>query len=117
MLLQNQPREVGGILQIRDDDAFDVDAEALEYPVDEVVGERTLLRRLAQKHADDCAHLRFDVDDKDLFIIADKQCAPAVGGENSPDLNRHNIVLHGTSLWEILKNASHRAFFRECQFA
>jgi len=27
---QNQPREVGGILQIRDDDAFDVDAEALE---------------------------------------------------------------------------------------
>ena len=30
LLLQNQPREVGGIFQIGDDDALDGDAEALE---------------------------------------------------------------------------------------
>jgi hypothetical protein len=29
LLLQDQSREVGGIFQIRDDDAFDADAEAL----------------------------------------------------------------------------------------
>src|SRR5665213_3598502 len=43
LLLQNQPREVGGIFQIRDDDALDVDAEALKNAVDEVVRERSFL--------------------------------------------------------------------------
>ena len=81
LLLQNQPREVGGILQVRDDDAFNVDAKALENAVDEVVGERTFLGRLAQKHADDRAHLRLDIDDKNLLIVADEQRAAAVGGK------------------------------------
>src|ERR1017187_3003506 len=46
LLLQNQARKIGGIFQIRDDDALDGDAEALENPVDEIVRERTLLRNL-----------------------------------------------------------------------
>ena len=43
LLLQDEPGEVGGVFQIGDDDAFDVDAEALEDAIDEVVGERTFL--------------------------------------------------------------------------
>ena len=98
LLLQNQPREVGGIFQIGDDDALDVDAEALENPVDEVVRERAFLRRLAQKHADDRAHLRLDVDDENLFVVAHKQRATAVGGKDSANLHRHHIVLHASNL-------------------
>ena len=100
LLLQNQPGEIGGILQIRDDDAFDADAEALENPVDEVVGERAFLGRLAQEHADDRAHLRLDVDDENLLVIADEQRAAAVGGQDSANLNGHHFVLHTLSLWE-----------------
>src|SRR5438045_2617986 len=37
VLLQDEPGEIGGVLQFGDDDALDVDAEALKNPVDEVV--------------------------------------------------------------------------------
>ena len=56
---------------------------------------------LAQKHADDRAHLRLDIDDENLFVIADKQRAAAVGGKNAADLNRHNFVLHASNLGQI----------------
>ena len=98
LLLQNQPREIGGIFQVCDDDAFDRDAEALKDAVDEVVREWTFFWFVAEKHSDDRAHLRFDVDDENFFVIADEQRATAVGGENTADLHRHHIVLHDANL-------------------
>ena len=106
LLLQNQPREVGGIFQVRDDHAFDGDAETLKHPVDEVVGERAFLRGLAQEHADDRAHLRLDVDDKNLLVVADKQRTTAVGREDSANLNWHNVVLHAFNLGRIARKTS-----------
>src|ERR1017187_2776954 len=114
LLLQDEPREVGGILQIRDDNALDIDAEALKNPVDEVVGEGTLLGRLAQKHADNGAHLRLDVDDENFFIVAHKQRATAVGGKYAPDLHRHNIMLHATNLGHILRKTSPSLTVNQC---
>ena len=107
LLLQNQPRKIGGIFQVGDDHALDADAEALENPVDEVVRERAFLRRLTQEHADDRAHLRLDVDDENLLVIADKQRATAVGGKDSANLHRHHIVLHVPNLSHVrAKNKS-----------
>src|ERR1700722_596962 len=106
LLLQNQPREVGGIFQIRDDDALDVDAEALKNAVDEVMRERAFLWRVTQKIADDLSHLRLDIDDKNFFVIANEQRATAVGGKNSADLNGHDIVLHGLNLSLAARNTS-----------
>src|SRR5208283_1088206 len=61
---------------------------------------------LAQKHADDRAHLRFDVDDKNLLIIPHKQRATTVGGKNTPDLHRYDIALHGLNLSHVSRNTS-----------
>ena len=72
LLLQDQAREIGGVAQLGDDDALDGDAEAFEDALDEVVGERAFFGGLAQKHADDGAHVRFDVDDEHLLVIADE---------------------------------------------
>ena len=42
-LLEDEPRVVGGILEFRDDDPLDGDAEALENMVDEIVGQGPLI--------------------------------------------------------------------------
>jgi hypothetical protein len=94
LLLQNQTREVGGILQFSDHDPFDGDVETFEDALDEIVRERTFFRGIAEEHADDRDHLGFDIDDENFFIIAHKQRAPTVGGKNTPDLNRHDVILH-----------------------
>jgi len=95
---QNFAGEIGRVLQVRDDHALDVDAEALKNPVDEIVCEWAFLRRVAQKHADDRAHLRFNVDDENLVVVADEQRAAAVGRQDAANLNRHDFVLHAENL-------------------
>ena len=93
LLLQNQPRKIGRIFQIRDDDAFHGNPKTLEHPIDEVVGEWTFLGFLTEEHLNDRADLWFDVDDKNLFVVANKQRATAVGGKNPPNLDWHDFIL------------------------
>ena len=40
-----------------------------------------------------------DLNDEDFLIISDENGASAVGGQDSANLNRHNVVLHTDSLW------------------
>ena len=108
LLLQDQPGKVGRVLQLGNDDALDGDAEALEDALHEVVGERALLGSLAQEHPDDGAHVRLDVDDEDLLVIAHEEGAPAVGGQDAPNLHRNHIVLHVRSLGRNRKKTSPR---------
>ena len=93
-LLENEAGEVGVVLEVVDDGALDGDVEAFADAVDEVMGQRTFLGGVAEEHADDGAHVRFDVYNEYLVVVAYEQGAPAVSGKNSPNLNRHDIVLH-----------------------
>jgi hypothetical protein len=94
LLLQYQPGEVCGIPKLCDYNAFYGDIESFENTLHEIVRQRAFLRGTTQEHADDGAHARLDIDDEHLFIIPHKQSAPAIGGEDAPDLNRHNVILH-----------------------
>ncbi|SPE54669.1 hypothetical protein SBV1_1910014 [Verrucomicrobia bacterium] len=98
LLLEDQPGEVGGVLEFGDNDALDGNAEAFENALHEIVREGPFFGCVVQKHTDDGAHVRLDVDDKNLLLITDKKGTAAVGGEDSPDLNRHHIVLHNNTL-------------------
>src|SRR5207302_2269645 len=98
LLLQDQPREIGRVAQLCDHHALDVNAETFEDTLDQIVGEGPLLGSIAQEHADDCSHVRFDIDHEDFFIVPDEQGAPAIGGENSPYLHGHGVVLYTHSV-------------------
>ena len=54
--------------------------------------------RTAQRHANDVAHVELHLDDEHLFVIAHKERAPAVGGEQSTDLDLDNVLLHWRNL-------------------
>src|SRR5687768_11289256 len=98
LLGENQPREVSRVLEFGDDHAIHGNVEALENALDQVVRERAFLGLVPQEHADHCPHLRLDVDDEHLFVIANKQCAAAVGGKDAANLHGQHIVLHVVSL-------------------
>ena len=52
----------------------------------EIVGQRAFLGRIAQEHADDRPHVVLDLDDEDLLVVADEDGAPAIGGQDAPNL-------------------------------
>ena len=74
------------------------DAEAQKDTVDQIVGERPLLGCVAQKHADDRAHLRLHLYDKDLLVIADEQGTTIVGRQNTTNVHFHHILFHREKL-------------------
>jgi hypothetical protein len=98
LLLQNQSGEISRVLQLRNYDSLDSNAEAFENTLNEIVRQRPFFGRIAQKHSDDRAHVRLDVDDKHFVIIANEQSTPAIGGKNPANLHGHDIVLHIHSL-------------------
>src|SRR5438132_1691830 len=98
LLLQDQPGIVGGIFQFRDDGSLDSDVESFQHVSNEVVGQRPFLGGIAEKHADDRPHIMLDLDNEDFFLVADEDGTSAVGGENTPNLNTHYIILHKHSL-------------------
>src|SRR5882724_4636964 len=53
---------------------------------------------VAQEHADHGAHVVLNLNDKHLFVVADKNCTTAVGRQNSANLDWHNIFLHTDSV-------------------
>jgi len=106
LLLEDEASEVGGVFQFGDDDAFDADAETFKNALNEIMSERPLFGRVAEEHADNHAHVWFDVDDEDFFVVAYEESTPAVGGQNTPDLNRHDIVLHDHSVGRKWKKTS-----------
>src|SRR5205823_644215 len=52
------------------------------------------------------AHVRLDVDDENLVVVADEQGATAVGGQDPANLDRHHIVLHINSVLRKSENTS-----------
>ena len=74
--------------------------------LDQIVRERTLLGLISQKHADDGAHLRLHIDDKNLFVVAHEQGTPTVGRQNPANLNRQHVVLHAPTLCRICGKTS-----------
>ena len=64
----------------------------------EIMGEWAFLGRVAQEHADDGSHVVLDLDHEDLLVVADEDSAPAVGGQDTPNLNGHYFVLHVETL-------------------
>src|SRR5439155_18439737 len=44
------------------------------------------------------AHVVLNLNDKDLFVVADKNRTTAVGRQNSANLDWHNIFLHTDSV-------------------
>ena len=62
--------------------------------------QRPFFGRIAQEHSDDGPHVVLDLDDEHLLVITDKNRATAVGGQDPPDLDRHNIFFHTVSLGE-----------------
>src|ERR1043166_8641037 len=98
LLLENEPGEIGGVLQLGDDGALDGDIEAVEHVRNQIVSEGPLFGGVAQEHADDGAHVVLDLNDEDLLLVSDEDGTTAVGGEYPPDLNRHDIILHKDSV-------------------
>lgn len=98
LLLKNEPRKVCGILQLGNDGALDRDVEPLEDAVHQVVRQRTLFRRIAQKHPNNHSHVVLDLNDEDLLVVADENRAPAVRRQDPANLNGHNVTLHGAIL-------------------
>jgi len=98
LLLQNQPGEIRRVLQLRDDGALDRDVESLEDARHEIVGQGPFLWGVAQEQTDDLSHLRLDLDDEDLLVVAHEDGAPAVGGQNAANLDWHHFILHAATV-------------------
>src|SRR5690349_19615857 len=62
------------------------------------MGQWPFLGSIAEKHADDSAHVRFNIDYKNFLVVAHKQRTPTIGWEDSADLDRHDVVLHDHSV-------------------
>ena len=74
LLLENDAGEIGGVLQVRDDDALDGDAEAFEDVLDEFVGEGTFGALILEIHGDDLAsHAvgKNGLHSKEVYLIHD----------------------------------------------
>lgn len=112
LLLQDEPCEIGGVFEFGNDDAFDGDVEAFENVRDEIVGEGPFLGGISEEHTDDGAHVVFDLDNEDFIVITDEDGTPAIGGENSADRDRHNISVHGDSVWGEAEKTSLAVKFR-----
>ena len=100
LLLQNQAGVVRRVFQLSDDHSLDRDVEPGKNTGDQIVSQGPLLGRLAQEHADDLTHVVLDLNDEDFLVVADKNRAAAIGGQNSADIDRHGIFLHTLSLGE-----------------
>src|SRR6185436_1647643 len=87
LLLQDQARKICGIFQLGNDRAFYGNIKALEDIVQKVVGQRSFLGSFPQEHADDGAHVVFDLNDEDFFVVTDEDGAAAVCGEYSANLD------------------------------
>ena len=98
MLLENEPGVIGGIFQFCDDRPFDRDIEALEHVSNQVMRQRPFLGRVPQEHANDCSHIVLDLDDEDFFFVTDENGATAVGRQDPPNIDGHDIILHIHSL-------------------
>src|SRR6185295_10579782 len=83
VLLQNQPGEVGRVLQLGNDGPLDGNVKALKHAGDQVVGEGPFLRGVAQEHADDHAHVVLDLNDEDLLLVPDEDRAAPGRGEDA----------------------------------
>jgi hypothetical protein len=59
------------------------------------------------EHLDDFTHCPFDLDDKDLLLIAKKDGFPVIHGQNTTDLHLDNVLSHGYNLYPSLKNHKH----------
>src|SRR6266496_3159443 len=98
LLLEDEPGEIGGVLQLRNDRALDGDVEPVEHVSNQIVSEGPLLGCVAQEHANDGSHVVLDLDDEDLLLVPYEDGTTTVGGEYPPNLNRHDIILHTDSV-------------------
>src|ERR1043166_6380462 len=106
LLLENQAGEISRVLQLGNDRAFHGDVEALEHAVHQVMREWTFLRRIAQKHADNVPHGVLDLNHENFLVVPDENGATAVRGEDSANLDGHNVILHTSSLWRSSQKTS-----------
>jgi hypothetical protein len=72
------------------------------------MGQRALFGDFFEEILNGFAHVRLDVDDEDFLLITDKESAPAVGWQDSTNLDRHNIILHEDSVGSNSKKTSLR---------
>ena len=96
--LENHPREIGGVFQLRNHHAFDVDAEALKHVREQIVRERTFLGGITQEIADHLRHVGLDLNDENLFVVAEENGCARVGRHYAANLNQRDIRVHKRTL-------------------
>src|SRR5690606_29036499 len=65
---------------------------------DEVVRERTLLWRAVDEHADRGPHAFIHIDDENLVVVSDEDCAPRIERQHSSDFYRYDGLVHSGTL-------------------
>ena len=86
--------EVGAIFQVIDHCPFHMRAERGQDVGEKIVGERAFLSFSAQKHGDGIPHPLIHVDDKNFGLIAKKNRASGIGGNERADLNGYYCFVH-----------------------
>jgi hypothetical protein len=92
---QHQPRVIGAVLEVVDDDPLDLDAQSSKNVADQVVRQRPFFRRVPQKHRNGGSDAVIDVNDKRLLVIADENSAAVRGRQHALDLDFSDIIFHG----------------------
>jgi hypothetical protein len=94
----DDPRVVGGIFQIIDNDSVNLCAESRHQMRHQIVSERPLLCDLTHEHGDRAAHRLIDVDDEYFLVIANKHGAPTACRQNRPHLHLDHRFVHERTL-------------------
>ena len=97
----DEATKIDPIFEIIDDDSLDLAAQRGEDIGKEIMGEGAFFFGPAEVNAECRPDRLVDVNRKNLFLIAEENCRPSIGGNERLNLHRYHGLLHG------LKLASH----------
>lgn len=104
---QNQPAEIGAVLEVIDDNSLHLCPHSGEDMRQEIVRERTLLVGAAQKHSDGRTDSLIHINHKNLLLVPKENRTACIGRNQSPNLNGNHGFFHTPTLQDLRPICEH----------